>query len=115
MKKYEIVIVICVVIGIFIGFLSMFKENKRIEQDYLNSEFKLEVEYVNYQDKNNCIHFTNGTVYPYNINLFDPKLRNYQGKEFKEFIFPGDSIFKYKNEVWLLIKPIDGRESFKIW
>lgn len=115
MKRYEMFIPIFIGVAVIFGALYVLRKDASIKRDFLESTLKSQVRSVVYEDKTNCIYFTNNERWCLTLTLTDMEMAKYNGKTFDEFIFPGDSVIKLKNKEWLQIKPADGREPFKIW
>lgn len=78
-------------------------------------EFRKCVEYVEYRNKIDVIEFDDGSEISFVLNLFHPKMEQFSGKKFSEFIFPGDSIIKYHNKGYVIVKPQEGRPFILIY
>lgn len=47
------------------------------------------------------------------LNLDNPNMKQYEGMNFSEFIYPGDSIYKEAESLILTVKPVEG-EVFEL-
>ncbi|GAB5416515.1 MAG: hypothetical protein Crog4KO_08990 [Crocinitomicaceae bacterium] len=83
-------------------------------REFYESEFKKEVLLIERQNKHDCIKFKDGTELKFSIDFNDLRMKPFYGKHYDEFIFPGDSILKEKDQNWLTIKPKNG-EPFEIF
>ena len=114
MRRIEIVIAV-VMVSLFLGYIiySALKGNER-GREFLRSEFRKQVDYVDYHNKIDRIHFTDGSNLSISLNFHHPEMNLYQGRRFTEFIFSGDSIIKQPNEDWFTVKSTK-RVSFRLY
>lgn len=77
---------------------------------FQNNSFEQEVRSVEVVDGNQKITYKDHSSMSFSgLNTDNPAMKKYDGKNFTEIIFPGDSIYKEKGSLILTVKPVVGK------